>query len=150
MYARILVAIDESPSAERALQHAADLAKGLSAALRILHVVDMGWLALGPELAIDLDAVSKARRTAGENLLASAQERVRASGLEAEINLVETAIPTQYIAAAIADAAAAWPADLLVVGSHGLRGVARLLLGSVAEGVARRSAVPVLLVPLPH
>jgi nucleotide-binding universal stress UspA family protein len=148
MYARILVAIDASPNAEHALQHATGLAKGLSAALRIVHVVDLGWIALGPELAIDVDSVSKARHAAGEKLLAAAQARVRESGLDAEIKLVETAIPTQHIAAAIADEAAAWPADLLVVGSHGLRGVTRLLLGSVAEGVARRSSVPVLLVPL--
>jgi len=150
MYARILVAIDESPHAERALQHAAELAKGLSAALRIVHVVDTGWLALGPELAIDVETVSAARSAAGERLLAVAQERVHKLGLDAEIKLVETAIPTQHIAAAIVDEAAAWPADLLVVGTHGLKGVARLLLGSVAEGVARRSTVPVLLMPLPQ
>jgi len=148
MYARLLVAIDGSPHAERALQHAAELAKELSAALRIIHVLDMGWLALGPELAIDLDTLMQARRTAGEKLLASAQKRVRTAGLEAEIKLVETATPTQHIAAAIADETTAWPADLVVVGTHGFRGVEGLLLGSVAEGVARRASVPVLLVPL--
>jgi len=147
MYSRILVAIDESPHAERTLQHAADLAKGLSAALRIVHVLDMGWLALGPELAIDLDTFTQARRAAGEKILASAKEKVRMTGLDAEIKLVETATPTQHIAAAIADEAARWPADLMVVGSHGHRNVERLLLGSVAEGVARRSVIPVLLVP---
>ena len=148
MYARILVAVDESLHAEHALQHAIELATHLSAALRIIHVTDMSWLALGPELAIDLDTLTQARRAASEKILASAQERVRAAGLDAEIKCVETATPTQHIAAAIADEATAWPADVLVVGTHGLRGVERLLLGSVAEGVARRASVPVLLVPL--
>jgi len=68
MYSRILVAVDESPHAEHTVRHAAGMAKALSAALRIIHVVDMGWLPLGPELAIDINALAKARRTAGEKI----------------------------------------------------------------------------------
>ena len=147
MYSRILVAVDDSPHAEHAVEQAAGLARGLSAALRIIHVVDMGWLPLGPELAIDVDAIATARRAAGERVLASACERARGAGIEAEIRLLETATPTQRVAAAIADEAARWPADVVVLGTRGRRVVERLLLGSVAEGVARRSTVPVLLVP---
>ncbi|HYA38548.1 MAG TPA: universal stress protein, partial [Candidatus Methylomirabilis sp.] len=147
MYSRILVAVDGSSHADRAVRHAAGIAKGLSAALRIIHVVDMGWLPLGPELAIDIGAIAKARRAVGEKILAAARETARAAGVEAEIKLVETATPTQRIAGAIADEAAGWPADVVVLGTHGRRGVERLLLGSVAEGVARLSTVPVLLIP---
>jgi nucleotide-binding universal stress UspA family protein len=149
MYSRILVAVDESPPAGHAVTHAAGLAKGLSAALRIVHVVDMGWLPLGPELAVDIEAITKARRTAGEKILAAAGEAARSAGVEAETRLLETATPTQRIADAIADAAAGWPADVVVLGTHGRRGVERALLGSVAEGVARLSAMPVLLIPPP-
>lgn len=149
MYTRILVAVDESPHARHAVTHAAGLAKGLSAALRIVHVVDMGWLPLGPELAVDIDAIARARRAAGEKILAAAGEAARTAGVEAETRLLETATPMQRIAAAIADAAAGWPADLVVLGTHGRRGVERVLLGSVAEGVARLSAVPILLIPQP-
>jgi nucleotide-binding universal stress UspA family protein len=74
---------------------------------------------------------------------------VQAPGLEVETRLLDTATPVQHVAAAIAEAAASWPADLLVLGTHGRRGVERWLLGSVAEGAARRSTVPVLLVPVP-
>ncbi|HYA38284.1 MAG TPA: universal stress protein, partial [Candidatus Methylomirabilis sp.] len=147
MYSRILVAVDESPHAEHALARAASLAKGPSAALRIIHVVDMGWLPLGPELAIDIDVIVRARRAAGEKILTAARDAARAAGVEAETRLLETATPTQRIAAAIADEAASWPADVVVLGTHGRRGVERLLLGSVAEGVARLSTVPVLLIP---
>ncbi|OGI44029.1 MAG: hypothetical protein A2150_02320 [Candidatus Muproteobacteria bacterium RBG_16_64_11] len=147
MYARILVAVDEGAHAAHAVTHAAGLAKRLSAALRIIHVVDMGLLPLGPELAIDIDAIAKARRAAGEKILVAAREAARAAGAEVETTLVETATPTQHVAAAIADEAASWPADVVVLGTHGRRVVERLLLGSVAEGVARRSTVPVLLVP---
>jgi nucleotide-binding universal stress UspA family protein len=150
MYTRILVAVDDSPHASHAVTHAAALARGWSAALRIVHVVDMGWLPLGPELAIDLDAIAKLRRTVGEKILEAAREAARAAGVEAETRLLETATPTQRIAATIADEAAGWPADVVVLGTHGHRVVERLLLGSVAEGLARLSTVPVLLVPLPE
>lgn len=149
MYRRIMVAIDESARSAHVVEDAADLAKRLSAALRIVHVVDMGWLPLAPELAIDIDTIAKARRAAGERVLAAAREHVRATGIAVEIKLLETNAPTQHIAAAIADEAAHWPADVVVLGTHGRRGAERLLLGSVADGVARLSAVPILLVPRP-
>ena len=149
MYARILVAIDGSPNSEHALKHAAGLAKNLSASLRILHVVDIGLLPLEPELSIDFDALFKARHAAAEKTLAAARDSVQASGIAFEVRLLDTATPTQHVAAAIAAEAASWPADLVVLGTHGRRGIERWLLGSVAEGVARRSSVPVLLVPMP-
>jgi nucleotide-binding universal stress UspA family protein len=149
MYSRILVAIDGSPGAAHALQHAVGLAKGLSASLRIIHVVDIGLLPYGPELSIDIDALLDARYAAAEKILAAARDSVQAPGLEVETRLLDPATPVQHVAAAIAEAAASWPADLLVLGTHGRRGVERWLLGSVAEGVARRSTVPVLLVPVP-
>lgn len=148
MYSRILIAVDGSPTSEHALRHAIGLAKSLSATLRVVHVVDMGVLPLGPELAIDIGAISKARRAAGEQVLNMARETCRVDGIEAEMRLVETGTPAQRIAIAIADEAAAWPADLVVAGTHGRSGVQRMLLGSVAEGIARVSPVPVLLIPL--
>lgn len=149
MYSRILVAIDGSPGSAHALQHAVGLAKGLSASLRIIHVIDIGLLPYGPELSIDIDALLDARYAAAEKILAAARDSVQAPELEVETRLLDTATPVQHVAAAIAEAAASWTADLLVLGTHGRRGVERWLLGSVAEGVARRSTVPVLLVPLP-
>jgi nucleotide-binding universal stress UspA family protein len=148
MYSRILMAVDGSPTSDHALKHAIGLAKGLSAALRVVHVVDMGVLPLGPELAIDIGAVMKTRRAAGEQVIQMARETCRAAGMEAEMRLVETGTPAQRIATVIADEAAAWPADLVVAGTHGRTGVQRRLLGSVAEGIARVSPLPVLLVPL--
>ena len=149
MYSRILVAVDGSLNSAHALKHAVSLAKGLSASLRIIHVVDMGLLPYGPELSIDIDALINARYAAAEKALAAARDSVQEPGLDVETRLLDTATPTQHVAAAIAEAAANWPADLVVLGTHGRRGMERWLLGSVAEGVARRSTVPVLLVPMP-
>jgi len=148
MYARILVAIDGSPHSAHALEHAVGLAKGLSAGLRIIHVVDIGLLPYEPELSIDFDALYKARHAAAEKTLAAARDSVLVSGIEVEAKLLDTATPAQHVAAAIAAEAASWPADLVVLGTHGRRGIERWLLGSVAEGVARRAPVPVLLVPM--
>lgn len=148
MYGRILVAVDGSPHSENALKHAAGLARGMSASLRIIHVVDIGLLPSEPELSIDFDALYAARYAAAEKTLAIARDSVREPGLEVEAKLLDTATPTQHVAEAIAAEAANWPADLVVLGTHGRRGMERWLLGSVAEGVARRSTVPVLLVPM--
>lgn len=147
MYRRILVAIDGSPHAEHALKHACGLAAGLSAALCIVHVIDTGWLGLGLELAIDTAQASQARREAGETLLRYAHAAAQAAGVAAEIRLLETETPASLVAAAIAKAAVDCSADVAVLGTHGRKGVERMLLGSVAEGMARLSPIPVLLVP---
>jgi nucleotide-binding universal stress UspA family protein len=147
MYSKILVALDGSDTSLHALQQAIELARNLSATLRIVHVVDMNWLPLGPELAIDIEAISAVRRSAGEKILAVARETAQKAGLEAESTLMETETPTQHVAETIAKEASRWPADVVVLGTHGRRGFERMLLGSVAEGMARRSPVPVLLIP---
>jgi nucleotide-binding universal stress UspA family protein len=146
MYARILVAVDGSPGSARAVAHAIALSKAFGAALRVLHVIDMGWLALGPELAVDTQRLVAARRAEGERTVAAALETARAAGASVETSLVETGAPGQRVASQIVLEAQAWPADLLVLGTHGRSGAERFLLGSVAEGVARRASVPVLLV----
>lgn len=147
MYSRMLVAVDESATSRHALQQAIELARKLPASLRMIHVVDMSWLPLGPEVAIDTAALSAARRGVGENVLAAARDVAAQAGFEAEAGLIDTATPLQRIAEAIAQEATRWGADLVVLGTHGHRGFQHLMLGSVAEQMARRSAVPVLLIP---
>jgi len=148
MYSRILVAIDGSDTSRHALKHAIELARRLSSALRIVHVVDMDWLPLGPELAIDTGALRAARRDAGERILAAAREAAQHATLEADAAMIETGTPIQHVAESLVEEAGRWQADLLVLGTHGRRGFRRLLLGSVAEGVTKHSAIPVLLIPM--
>jgi nucleotide-binding universal stress UspA family protein len=146
LYSRILVGIDGSPHGEHALAHAVFLARVSSARLRIVHVVDMGWLPLGTELAMHTAEICRARRAHGEALLAVAADAARKAGVEVEPSLVETSAPLQQVAAVLVSEAAAWRADLMVLGGRGGGQVERMLLGSVADGVARRASVPVLLV----
>ncbi len=149
MYTRILVVVDGSETSQHALKHAIALAKSLSAKVRIFHVVDMNWLPLAPELAIDTETIAKARRSMGEKVIEAARETASKAEFEAEAELKETESPTEHVAEVIAREASNWPADVVVSGTHGRRGVQRLLLGSVAEQLVRRSSVPVLLVPSP-
>jgi nucleotide-binding universal stress UspA family protein len=149
MYAKILVAVDESDTSRHALQQAIELARKLSASVRMVHVLDMSWLPIGPEVAIDTRVLSAARRGVGENTIAAARDIARAAGFEAEAVLIETETPMQQVAETIVNEAARWGADLVVMGTHGRRGFQHLILGSVAEQTVRRSSGPVLLIPLP-
>lgn len=147
MYARILAAVDGSDASRHALTHAIGLAGRLSAQLRIVHVLDLNWLPPGPELAVNSDELIAARRGAGEQILAAAREAAEKAGSAAEFALLETEAPTEHVAESIVREAERWAAEVVVLGTHGRRGVQRLLLGSVAEQVARRASTPVLLVP---
>lgn len=149
MYGRILVAVDESDTSRHALQQVIELARKLSASVRMVHVVDMSWLSIGPEIAIDTAALIAARRDVGEKVIAAARDAAQLAGFEAEAGLVETETPIQQVAEAIAKEATRWGADLVVLGTHGRRGFQHLMLGSVAEQMVRRSSVPVLLIPSP-
>lgn len=149
MYSKILVAVDESETSRHALQQAIELARKLSASVRMVHVLDMSWLPIGPEVAIDTAALSEARRGVGEKIIAAARETAKAAGFEAEAALIETETPMQQVAQAIAKETARWGADLVVLGTHGRRGFQHLMLGSVAEQTVRQSSVPVLLIPAP-
>lgn len=147
MYDRILVPIDGSPTSERALDEAAGLARLCAATLRLLHVMDPLMHVTGYERPeVFVREIEPALRKAAQDLLAKARDRVAGERVKVETALVDSV--GQRVSDIILDQAAAWPADLIVIGTHGRRGVDRVLMGSDAEQVARRSPVPVLLVRL--
>lgn len=146
MFKRILVAVDASQTGELALQTAIGLAAESQARLRIVHAVDVANVNLGAEFPAQPE-VAEGIVKAGQEILDRAKTSAGASGLQAETSLVRIETLNQRISEAIAHDAEAWPADLIVIGTHGRRGLSRLFLGSVAEGVARLATRPVLLVP---
>lgn len=150
MYSKILVAVDGSDISAHALKQAVVLARDLKAQLRIVHVVDMSWFPLAPELDIDIRSILAARRGIGESVIAVARDSAKLEGFEVESALLETDSPSQHVAEAITQEALRWQADLMVLGTHGRRGFKRLILGSVAELTARRSELPILLIPSPE
>ncbi len=144
MYQRILVPIDGSSTAERALQEAIKLAAG-KAQLRLVYVIEEIYpLDTEGYAYIDYVALQEAVRQTGKRTLAQAAEKAQRSGITAETALLD--VPGERVASVIDGEALAWKADLIVIGTHGRSGLGRLLLGSVAEGVARGASVPVLLV----
>jgi nucleotide-binding universal stress UspA family protein len=145
MYSRILVAIDGSDTSNRALKEAIELAKSEHSTLRLFHIVDLSGAYMAVEAPYTLE-YRQALEQAGQKLIADCSTTVREAGIEFQTASAVLEFPGQHIAEAIEQEAKRWPADLIVIGTHGRRGVSRLFLGSVAEGVARIASKPVLLI----
>ena len=141
---KILVAIDFSAESRNAIDTALSLVRGRGGALTLLHVVelpaystpDLGMYVPSPELTSDL--LRQAKRT-----LEDYRARCAAAGAEVEIACVAAGVS---VASEIVEFAASGGFDLIVVGSHGRRGLKRFVLGSVAEKVVRTADRPVLTV----
>lgn len=144
MYQRILVPIDGSATSERALQEAIKLAAGNSL-LRLVYVLEEIYSLDAEAYAfVDYPALQEAMRNTGQRILAQGGKMVQQSGSSVETALLD--VSGERVASVIDGEARHWGADLIVIGTHGRSGLSRLLLGSVAEGVARGTSVPVLLV----
>lgn len=147
MTSRILVAFDESPQAKAALRHA--LERYPDAEVTVVHVTDPGEWIYPDELggSFYAEGAFEAAKETAEALLEEAS--AIAAEADREVRTVADVGPT---AATIVECAQEHEADLIVLGSHGRRGLARFLLGSVAERVARRAPVSVTVIrePVPE
>jgi len=145
MYERILVPIDGSATAVRGLDEAIKLAKLTGARLRLLHVLDALSYATGYE-TFDTYSVEivPLMQKAAQAILDVGKASASSAGVSADTQLCECF--AQRLSAIVAEQAKLWDADLIVLGTHGRRGLGRLLLGSDAEQILRTSTVPVLLV----
>ena len=148
MYTHILVAVDGSDPSKQALAEAIRLARQQSAQLKLIHVVDQtlrvfeerGWL--GNEAM--QKTLLKATSDAGVKILEDAVQVCQAAGITAQTEMPK--IISESIGDKILTEAEQWPADLIVIGTHGRRGIQKVMLGSVAEAVAKRATVPVMLI----
>jgi len=110
----------------------------------LVHVLDEVALGPGAEAVVYLSNTVSLLREAGELIVAEAKSLVQEYGLKAESIILETV--GGRAAEAIVAEATACGADLLVLGTHGRRGISRLVMGSDAEAVVRTAPVPVLMV----
>ena len=136
---RIVVPVDFSDSSRNALRYAAGIALKLDARLTVLYVVpaDYGWLEIGKEVERESDEISQSQ--AGESLRALAEKEL---GGVASVDLeVRIGRPAEEIVAAASEC----NADVIVLSTHGHTGLDRLLIGSVADRVARLAPCPVFL-----
>ncbi len=136
----ILVPTDFSPCANLALDHAVELASKLGAKVHLLNVIDLQGFGIDYGIVVAeevLTSVYETNRKELEKLIAE-----RGKGVAFGPPLVEIGEPR----ITIPDYAATLHADLIVMGTHGRRGLKRFLLGSVAESVTRNASCPVFLV----
>ncbi|NWK73659.1 universal stress protein [Acinetobacter sp. SwsAc6] len=143
-YSHILVALDESPMAYAAVEQALSLAQDLKSQVTIMSVI-----AIDPFVGVDFykvapaitDYFMQAEKNAKERLEDVKQSFVR-DGLSVNIKLIHGVSPSQGIIQ-VADEV---NADLIIMGSHGRRGIQKVMLGSVAQNVLTQSPIPVLIV----
>ena len=145
MYKNILIATDGSELADRAVQHGLSLARELNAKVTVVMVTDI-WAARDMAARTEsgeTDAIEhyeEFQAALAEKVLTKAENTAKDIGIQFECVHVKD----KYPAEGIIDTADSKSVDLIVMGSHGLRGMMRALLGSVASEVVSRSSVPVL------
>jgi nucleotide-binding universal stress UspA family protein len=144
MYKRILVPIDGSDTAARGLAEAIALARELKATIRLLNLTSDFALMVEMSSAIDFEKYRAGLNQFGQHLLEKASRLATEQGVTVETSLHD--LRGGRVADAIVEEARQTRCGLIVIGTHGRRGVSRAMLGSDAENVVRSSPVPVLLV----
>jgi nucleotide-binding universal stress UspA family protein len=144
MYSKILVPVDGSNCSLKGLAEALELASVSKARIKLLYVVNE--LILDPALSpsVYYDHLIESMRETGNAILDDARNIANQHGAAVEVELAETI--GRRASECIVEAARQWQADLIVMGTHGRRGMSRLAMGSDAELVVRSAPVPVLLV----
>ena len=145
MYKNILVAIDDSDTSRSALAEALHIARTSNAKLYICHVVDETLMNMQGRVftsSLNVDNAIVALTNSGRQLLDEVMKS--AAGVNAEALLLEAR--NRRVSEIIDDKARELGIDLIVVGRHGKRGLATLILGSVAEQLSKMSNASVLLV----
>jgi nucleotide-binding universal stress UspA family protein len=138
-FRKVLIAVDSEPVAVHAADVGVELARSLNADVALIHVIDT-VPAYGADTGISPGELAAQARQDGKTLMAGFRERL--SLQPSALEFVVSGSPPDEIV----KAAREWPADLIVIGSHGRGGVQRALLGSVAEGVMRHALCPVLVI----
>jgi len=149
MYKRILVALDGSETSMRALTASLNLARQGGGRVRLVHVVEeLAYLGGFDPYGASSGDLIKVIRENGAKVLATGLAAAGSAGVEADTVIYDNF--GERLPDAVADAARQWNADLIVVGTHGRRGMGRVLMGSGAEQIIRLSPVPVLVIRSPE
>ncbi len=136
-----MIAVDGSKASSLALKEAIQLAKNQNSKLCVIHIVDTLY-----EGDVDREAFVELIRKQGQEVLNSIKKKLSRVKIEFEMKLAELTPSKAQIAEKLVDEASAWSADLIIIGTHGRRGIQHILTGSVAEEVIRIAKIPVLLV----
>ncbi|HHT0592005.1 TPA: universal stress protein [Legionella anisa] len=141
MYKQIMVAVDDTKASILALKEAIKVAKNQSSKICVIHIIDTLY-----EGDVDRETFVALTRKQGQEVLNSMKKILGRSKVEFEMKLTELTPSKAQIAEKLVDEATGLSADLIVIGTHGRRGIHHILTGSVAEELIRISKTPVLLV----
>lgn len=142
MFKHILLATDGSAASDKAIAQAFELAKTLGSKVTAVTATEL-WSALevsGPDGKQRIDRYEAAAKAAADKILASLSEVAAREG----VSCATVHVPDKSPAMAVVDTANKLGCDLIIVGSHGRRGLDRLLLGSQAQRVVTNATCPVL------
>ena len=137
MITKILLPTDGSAFSDRAADYALHLAKKYSASLTALNVVEIA----APQ-ELNAESVDKKHAHQAEMTLKAVQEKAGKEGVQIETKM----LVSRSVSDAIMEEAEEGSYNLIVIGSHGRRGLQKLLLGSVAESIIRQTTRPVLVI----
>jgi nucleotide-binding universal stress UspA family protein len=139
IFHKILIALDDSPIAAHAVDVGVELGGLLKAEIALVHVVGSP-IPVGTDVGISAAEFIDIAKEEGRKLLDGVRQRLSLD------TSVQKFLEYGDAAVEIVEAAKSWPADLVVIGSHGRGGLDRAILGSVAESVMRKAPCPVLVI----
>ncbi|ATF84180.1 MULTISPECIES: universal stress protein [Burkholderia] len=143
MYRTIMTAVDGSECSMRALEEAIRMARLTRGRLLAVHVIDKAQIFLYAGCD-DPAGLLAALRKAGHDILALSQAAMREAGIDGEVIAIETHDIGEDVPSCLQRQADTLGVDLVVLGTHGRRGLSRAVLGSVAERFVRTSRLPVI------
>ena len=138
---KILLAVDDRKQCEESIKALAHQKNPKEAEIRVLHVVEPISVSVPPQMAADFTPEIASQVKESRAVVEEIAKELRAAGFNAE-----GVVKKGEVRETILENAAEWEADLIVLGSHGRKGVKRFLLGSVAESVARHAPCSVEIV----
>ncbi len=144
MYSKILVPVDGSETSTHGLKEAIRIAGQFGSHIRLLHIVNEFIFDHIYSPAIFVTDLRDSMRDRGTAVLAESDEMAASQQIEHDTVMLESI--GGPAADLIIQQAKEWPAELIVMGTHGRRAIRRLILGSDAEQVVRAANIPVLLV----
>jgi nucleotide-binding universal stress UspA family protein len=145
MFKRVLVPLDDSDGSGRALDCALRWSQVSGGKIRLVHYMDVQAF---PNSHGYGEPVIQSAQLYAESLLAEKKSQLERGGVQVETKLC--LVRGKRLGECISEDATAWGADLIVLGSHGRKGIGRVLLGSGAEQIVREAPVPVLVIPCGH
>ncbi len=143
MFSHILVPVDGSSTAHQALQKAAAVARAFNAKVTVVCIIDTyAFTGVGTEFAYGQEEYLKAATKEAHDAIDAAKSQFEADGIQVTASVLEG----QAVYKSILEAAETSGADLIIMGSHGRKGLEKLVLGSVAAQVLSHTHLPVMIV----